>query len=174
VSRGGLLVNGTSKAARADVVLAAGGLIWRVTGRGPELAVVHRPQHGDWTFPKGKLDPGERWQDAALREAEEETGLHVALAGFAGSSSYMTNKAPKVVLYWHMICGDDCEFDPEDPNEVDALEWLSIPDARKRLTYDRDRKLLDEAVAMTTADPAEDEAKNGLAGKLLTALQRKR
>lgn len=165
-------VNGNSKAARADVVLAAGGLVWRESPRGPELAVVHRPRHGDWTLPKGKLDPGERWQDAALREVEEETGLHVELAGFAGSSSYMTNRAPKVVLYWHMI--GEGEFDPEDPSEVDALEWLGVAAARKRLTYERDRKLLDEALAMQTTEPKEDDGKGGFGARLRAVLHCKR
>lgn len=166
-------MNGNNKTARADVVLAAGGLVWRESARGLELAVVHRPQQQDWTLPKGKLDPGERWQDAALREVEEETGLHVELAGFAGSSSYMTNRAPKVVLYWHMFVVGECEFDPEDPSEVDALDWLLVPEARKRLTYERDCRVLDDAIAMN-AEADNDEAKTGLGARLRAALQRKR
>jgi 8-oxo-dGTP pyrophosphatase MutT (NUDIX family) len=166
-------VNGNSKAARADVVVAAGGLVWRDSPRGTELAVVHRPQHGDWTLPKGKLDPGERWQDAALREVEEETGLHVELAGFAGSSSYMTNRAPKVVLYWHMIVIGEADFDPDDPSEVDALDWLAVPEARKRLTYERDRKVLDEALAMSAAELEDDDGKAGIGARLRAALRRR-
>ena len=48
---------------------------------GREVAVVHRPRYDDWSLPKGKLEPGEDWEDAALREVEEETGL--ALRGSA-------------------------------------------------------------------------------------------
>jgi 8-oxo-dGTP diphosphatase len=165
-------VNGNAKAARADVVLAAGGLIWRESARGPELAVVHRPQHGDWTLPKGKLDPGERWQDAALREVEEETGLHVELGDFAGASAYMTNRAPKVVLYWHMLVVGDCKFDPDDPGEVDALEWLLVPAARKRLSYERDRKVLDDAIALSTSEPADENGKASIGSRLRAALHR--
>src|SRR5207253_445579 len=68
--------------ARADepVVLAAGGVVWR-RGEGDQLEVVlvHRPRYGDWSLPKGKLDPGEDHRAAALREVEEETGLRCGL-----------------------------------------------------------------------------------------------
>ena len=165
-------MNGSFKSARADVVHAAGGLVWRDSPRGPELAIVHRPQHGDWTLPKGKLDPGERWQDAALREVIEETGLDVELAGFAGSSSYMTNRAPKIVLYWHMVVVGSDRFDPDDPNEVDALEWLLVPEARKRLTYARDRRVVDDALAMANSDDEED--KSGIGARLRAALRGRR
>ena len=55
----------------SDRVDAAGGVVER-DGR---VLLVHRPRYDDWTFPKGKLDPGESFEDAALREVEEETGV---------------------------------------------------------------------------------------------------
>ena len=60
-------------------VKAAGGVVWRRGDAGLELAVVHRPRYDDWSLPKGKLDPGETWEEAALREVEEEIGLRCRL-----------------------------------------------------------------------------------------------
>ena len=54
---------------------AAGGVVVR----DGEVVVVHRPRYEDWTLPKGKLDPGETLEEAALREVEEETGLRCRL-----------------------------------------------------------------------------------------------
>ena len=138
---------GRKDAARGDVILAAGGLVWRETSRGREIALVHRPKYDDWTLPKGKLDSGERWQDAALREVEEETGLEVKLGEFAGGCTYLTKRAPKIVLFWHMEVEGDTEFAGENLEEVDGLEWLTVDEARKRLTYRRERRVLAEAVA---------------------------
>lgn len=56
-------------------VRAGGGILWRPGRRGPEVALVHRPRRGDWSLPKGKAEPGERYYGAALREVAEETGI---------------------------------------------------------------------------------------------------
>ena len=55
----------------SDLIEAAGGVVVR----DGQVALVHRPRYDDWTLPKGKLDPGESFEEAALREVEEETGL---------------------------------------------------------------------------------------------------
>jgi ADP-ribose pyrophosphatase YjhB (NUDIX family) len=132
-------------ASLSDVILAAGGLVWRNSERGPRIAVIHRPKYDDWTLPKGKLNPGERWQDGAVREVEEETGFKVRLGAFAGGCSYLTRRAPKVVLFWHMGVDDGSRFAPENATEVDALEWLMVHEARKRLSYERERSVLVES-----------------------------
>jgi len=55
---------------------AAGGVGWRRGSKGAlKVLLVHRDRYDDWSFPKGKLDPGETHHHAALREVEEETGL---------------------------------------------------------------------------------------------------
>jgi 8-oxo-dGTP diphosphatase len=64
----------------AAEVKAAGGVVWRAgAGGAPEFVAVHRPRYDDWSLPKGKLDPGETWEQAALREVEEEVGLRCTL-----------------------------------------------------------------------------------------------
>ncbi len=132
-------------ASASDVILAAGGIVWRDAASGRELAVIHRPKYDDWTLPKGKLDRGERWQDGARREVEEETGFQVRLESFAGGCAYLTSRGPKVVLYWNMRVEGPNRFAPHDPAEVDALEWLAPAEALARLTYDRERRVLADA-----------------------------
>jgi 8-oxo-dGTP diphosphatase len=129
----------------ADEVQAAGGVVWRRGGDGLEIAVVHRPRYDDWSLPKGKLDPGEGFEEAALREVEEETGLRCALGRELGETRYRDRKnRPKVVRYWAMEGGDG-EFRPND--EVDELRWVAIDDAKGMLSYDFDRDLLDRLAA---------------------------
>jgi len=134
-------------ASRSEVIRAAGGLVWRESPRGRQIAVVHRPKYDDWTLPKGKLDPGESWQDGAVREVAEETGFEVRLGDFAGGCTYLARRAPKVVLYWHMEALGEPRFAPEDPAEVDELEWLSVAEAQRRLSHTRERRVLVQSLA---------------------------
>ena len=61
----------------SDEIRAAGGVVVRRR----RVLLVHRPRYDDWTLPKGKLDPGESWEEAALREVEEEASLRCRLGG---------------------------------------------------------------------------------------------
>src|ERR671932_523429 len=118
-------------------VHAAGGLVVRDDGR---IAVIHRPRYDDWSLPKGKLDPGESFEEAALREVEEETGMSCRLARELPSTEYRDAKGrPKLVRYWAMepLAG---EFTPS--GEVDELRWLEPEQAASLLSYDHDRELL--------------------------------
>ena len=68
-----------------------------------QIVVVHRPDQQDWSFPKGKLEPGETFELAALREVREETGMACRLVRFIGHTEYMDRKGrPKAVAYWVM------------------------------------------------------------------------
>ena len=60
-----------------DTIEAAGGVLWRQRNDQREFAVIHRPKYDDWTLPKGKLDPGESHEQAAVREVAEELGEDV-------------------------------------------------------------------------------------------------
>jgi 8-oxo-dGTP diphosphatase len=124
-----------------SVVRAAGGVVVRSATGELEVLLVHRPRYDDWTIPKGKLLPGEAYEDGALREVEEETGLECVLGPEIAQTEYHDSRGrPKVVRYWLMRPAGGT-FEPHD--EVDEVVWLPLPLARERLSYDRDRAVLD-------------------------------
>ena len=124
------------------VIEAAGGVVWRRGSKGAlKVLLVHRDRYDDWSFPKGKLDPGETHRHAALREVEEETGLRCKTGDELPEVRYHDRKGrPKRVRYWSMEPVDGA-FAPND--EVDEVRWLSLDEARDALTYAHDLTVLD-------------------------------
>jgi 8-oxo-dGTP diphosphatase len=136
------------------LVRAAGGVLWRPGPDGPQVAVVHRPRYDDWSLPKGKLEPGEHPLQGALREVAEETGCTSRAGRRLGTSRYAVvvdgQWADKTVRWWTLQCAEGA-FVPGD--EVDALRWLPVAQARDLLSVDLDRHVLD---AFVLAPPALD------------------
>lgn len=132
---------GADSSPRRDAIRAAGGLLWRRTPAGWEIALVHRRRYDDWTLPKGKLDGDETWLDAALREVREETGFTARVLGFAGAVAYETRQIPKLVRFWHMeAVGEPAAFHAEEISEV---VWMPVETARARLDYALEQALLE-------------------------------
>jgi 8-oxo-dGTP diphosphatase len=118
-------------------VRAAGGLVVR-DGR---VAVVHRPRYDDWSLPKGKIQPGETWEEGALREVQEECNLRCALGSELDDDQYVDHKGrTKQVRWWQMDVVEDLGFAPNE--ETDELRWLRRDEALDLLTYDHDRELV--------------------------------
>jgi 8-oxo-dGTP pyrophosphatase MutT (NUDIX family) len=128
-----------------SVVRAAGGVPVRDRPGGAEVLVVHRPRYRDWTFPKGKCEPGESDEACALREVAEETGLECVLEDELPSTSYTDARGrPKRVRYWRLrVVGGELRFD----HEVDEGRWVTSAEAEELLTYKRDLDVLRSLVS---------------------------
>jgi 8-oxo-dGTP diphosphatase len=118
-------------------VRAAGGVVVRDGA----VLVVHRPRYDDWSLPKGKLEKGESWEDAALREVHEETGAACRLLRELEDDRYTDRRGrPKRVRWWLMeaLRVDDRDGD----HEVDEVRWVPLPQAGSLLTYAHERGLV--------------------------------
>jgi 8-oxo-dGTP diphosphatase len=122
-------------------VLAAGGVVARPGAGGLEVAVIHRPRYQDWSLPKGKLEPGESFEAAALREVQEETGLRCELGEELETARYRDRKGREKLVRYFRMSPLGGEFAPN--REVDELRWLAADDAVALLTHEHDRSLVE-------------------------------
>src|SRR4028119_2057106 len=128
-------------------VLAAGAVVRRPSEDDLELLVVHRPRHGDWSLPKGKLDPGEQLRVTAVREVLEETSVPIRL-GLPLTQMRCEVSRPKPmtkeVSYWvgRPIGSGDLSHVPDE--EIDGVRWVVASQANQLLTYERDHALVQQ------------------------------
>lgn len=140
-------VPGDPVSARGPDVSAAGAVVLR-KDNGGEVLLVHRPKYDDWSWPKGKQDPGEHITSTAVREVLEETGVEIRLDRPLGRQLYaVSGGRAKTVAYWvGRVLGDpDVSAYPAN-DEIDQVSWVEIDKARQLLTYADDIDLLDDVV----------------------------
>jgi 8-oxo-dGTP pyrophosphatase MutT (NUDIX family)/phosphohistidine phosphatase SixA len=118
----------------SDLIRAAGAVVWRPGPRGPEILLIHRSRYDDWSLPKGKRERHEHLLLTAVREVDEETSVRPVLGPRLLTVSYRVRGEPKRVDYWSAVA----EGDAKPSNEVDAIEWLPLAEAKNRLSYPHD------------------------------------
>jgi len=138
--------------ARSRLIEAAGALVWRERHHQLQVLLVHRPRYDDWSWPKGKVDPGESRATTAVREVQEETGFAVVLGQPLPGLQYLVpDGRVKRVHYWAARTASDSDgaalrarhpVAPVDPREIDHKEWLGVEEAARRLTRTADRQPL--------------------------------
>ena len=125
-------------------------ITWASNAVAMEVALVGRSRAGLWALPKGTPEPGETIEQVAVREAQEETGLLVQLVGYIGNISYSFVRDQvryyKQVRHFLLeaIGGDTTMHD----HEYDYVEWFSIHEACRRLTYQNEVYILYQAEEM--------------------------
>ena len=119
----------------------AGGVVVRSAADGQRFLVAQASRNPDhWVLPKGHIDPGETAEEAAVREVREETGVVAEIVSELGVDSYSLPHEEVRALYYLM------RFASEGPADEDrALRWLDLEEARRTLSFEGARVLLEKA-----------------------------
>ncbi|MEW5826779.1 MAG: bis(5'-nucleosyl)-tetraphosphatase [Candidatus Bipolaricaulota bacterium] len=132
---------------------AAGLVVYRDDGGRRLFLLLRHERGGHWGFPKGRLEPGEGDREAARREIVEETGLADVqwVEGFVSQSGYRVTRdgrrVPKTVTYFLAQAGSAPVRLSAEHNDA---RWLDAETARRTLTHEESRLVLDAAQAFLT------------------------
>ena len=120
-----------------QLIEAAGGVVFN---NREEILMIYRLDH--WDLPKGKIDEGEKPEQAALREVKEETGINNIELGPLITETYHTykNKKGKRILkrtYWYKMATEDQELIPQTEENIEIAEWITLNEfyADDRIAY---------------------------------------
>jgi ADP-ribose pyrophosphatase YjhB (NUDIX family) len=105
-----------------------------------KIALVYRGKHQDWSFPKGHVEDGEAYDEAARREISEETGLTIRMLQVQFPPlEYAHPSGDEVILHiFLMQSEDDSKLKKEF--ESDQVSWVPYRDVYDRLSHDNIRK----------------------------------
>jgi len=147
--------------------IAAGALVWRVRDGELQVLAVHRPRYNDWSWPKGKLSKGETLPQCAIREVAEETGKQIVLGQPLPTLRYPVGAGNvKVVRYWaaQVASADSRSVKARPPvkaapkHEIDRTRWLTVEQAREKITFSDDLRPLEVLVESYTSDRLDTRA----------------
>lgn len=129
---------------------SAGGIVYKKEQERTLALVAQHSQHHGWVFPKGLIGDhvkGEKKEETAVREVEEETGIKAKIIKSLEPVTYWyqfeNEKIKKTVYYFLMeyLSGDIKNHDKEMKN----VQWLPVEEVEKRLTYKSDKEAWEEA-----------------------------
>ncbi len=147
------MVRRGSQRLRTEQATSAGGVVCRRSPSGTEVVLCGRDEDGLWGLPKGAPEPGENLEQAALREAAEETGLQVAIEREVGSISYWfmgQGVRYHKTVHFYLMSASGGSVEQHDW-EFDRVQWFPGGEALAIMTHPNERAMMDKALELVAA-----------------------
>ena len=138
------------KTARAT---SCGGIVLRDADGTTEICLGRRQRSmgkggTTWTLPKGTPNEGESIEQTALREVSEETGLEVRIMEPVGAIEYFfTQDGERIhkTVHYFLMEATGGSLEAHD-HEFDEVRWMPIDEARRLMTFETERQIVEEAL----------------------------
>jgi len=126
---------------------SSGGAVISFRDGTPFVALIATRGRTRWGLPKGAVSEGETTEQAALREVNEETGLIASIVKRLDTIEYFFRASGTLIrkrVDFYLMMYTSGELTPQ-LSEVDDVEWVELPEAIQRASFDSERKLLEMA-----------------------------
>ena len=127
--------------------VSAGGLVLDRAAPDANAALIGRLDRRRrllWSMPKGHIEPGETASEAAVREVEEETGIHGVVLGALGTIDFWfvaTGQRIHKTVHHYLLLADGGALSDADV-EVSEVAWVPLTDVPAKLAYADERRLV--------------------------------
>ena len=133
-------------------LVSAGGLVYSIGEKGPEVVLCGRVRPVHWALPKGTPWSEETLEETAIREVNEETGLAVRLDGFIDKIHYWFIRSSDNVrcyktVYFYLMFAVGGDFSQHDC-EFDEVRWFLVSEATNTVTYGNEVKVIEKGISM--------------------------
>lgn len=101
-----------------------------------------------WVFPKGTVEPGEEFNETALREVEEEAGVKASIVKYVGKSEYTFSTPYDVVnkqVHWYLMIADSYYSKPQKEEYFFDSGYYKYHEAYHLLKFNNEKQILDKA-----------------------------
>ncbi len=155
-----VLAMGERSSLKTRMEISAGGVVFRRRTGEAEVCLISTQNGKTWQLPKGIIEPGEKAEDAAAREVSEETGLKGDLVRPLERIEYWyvwthggeRDRIHKLVYFFLFRYTNGSTKDHDA--EVDDARWMKLDDARKLLSFENERRVLEQAAKAIEEEPA--------------------
>jgi 8-oxo-dGTP pyrophosphatase MutT (NUDIX family) len=145
---------------RARQEISAGGVVFRMEDGRP-LFLLIRDSYDNWGFPKGHVERDEAPERTAVREVEEETGLHGLLLRDAIETIdwYFRFRKRLIhkVCHFYLMESEHAETSPQREEGITECSWLPLEEALERISYANARGVLERAAGMVMEQGSGDK-----------------
>ncbi len=133
--------------------VSAGGVVYRRLGEKIEVLVCKDAGYHRWVLPKGLVAAGETYEQAAVREVGEETGVTVRLVSSLGEPEQYIYMARGMRVYkrvYYFLMEYESGSITEHDHEMEDVRWAGIDEALDLLAYDGAKRMVQQAREVIT------------------------
>ena len=107
-----------------------------------------RKYNGDWVLPKGKIEPGETHEEAALREVREETGVKATIGKYLGEIHYTykenwdQSRSVHKIVYWYLMKTKCMDTIPQREEGFVDAKFIHMDRVVDMARYDDEKEII--------------------------------